>query len=1043
MRIKNFLLLILIVSIIVSGISGITATAAWVTGENLAPQAKLSAYPTGGDVGAPDSVVDGIIGTGVGGVTARWYAYPSTSINVLDAYIEFEFPMEVTLGGAKIISGQTNTSTSASDVLEDFAFQYYDGKNWIDATEIMGNTLMTLSVRFPKMVKAKKFRISSRQSKAFRIRELELYEAVDTGNNMVRVPEIDGTKYRVSYEALANLGVVDSLNGFDPESIVTKEEFIHYVLNLSNNLSFDVKEYKSSYKDVEKSKYRDEIVYAELLGYIGKDGTDKFYPKKEITYTEAVQILLSMGGYDFFAEEKGGYPMGYVYYASKTGLDNGVEPFKNDYITFGEVVMLLYNAMSMPVYECTVEDTNATATERTFIEYFRNIHHISGILYQTDRFGIPNIAPTGQVKIGDRYFNIGEADAKDYIGYHIEAWYVESGKEDTLVYISPTNRNRIYDLDKADIGTNSDFSTLYYYTEDGKERTLKIEYNAYVFLNSELGTAYTYDLFTGNGSVQLIDNDNNGSIDVIFINSVRYVMVASISNSVIYDKLGGKSIDTNNIEELIIIKNGFRCLLRDIKENDILAVFEDKGRNSLTIYANDEVVTGTVTAIKNKDNLIEIDGKQYQYIDEVKKDFEIGMMADFHMDHNGLIVYVGDKIKAGLQYGLMLGLAGDKWNVRTKIMDTNGKITEFDISDKIIHNDIPGKATELVESEMLFGSDGNFYTQVVKYQIGTDGKLKRLYTAGINAPDSKSEPELLEETQNSIVRYKDSTQYYYSKPILTEYSLGRTMIISPETIIFNCPTEVESDEEYSVSIGVNNLTAGEWVGTVCTYDLAYNSVPAVILYKKNTNKMKIGASARLSVITGKEEVYDETTGDLRLALNMYTNGIEETVIMSDKCKYDPSTSTSEFLSSFGGNYNKTDLSTLDTGDIIQYGIENGEIRVIRILAKASDLKKLKAENRGEKIQTTGGTAATYLPAIDTVFGSAYCNEAETFVVEAEGVRYTYNCPDTVIVYILDTNKGEVRKGTLNDLVYARNSSDESQVFTRANAKKMQEIMIVE
>ena len=28
------------------------------------------------------------------------------------------------------------------------------------------------------------------------------------------------------------------------------------------------------------AKYRDEIVYAELLGYIGKDGKDKFYPKK-------------------------------------------------------------------------------------------------------------------------------------------------------------------------------------------------------------------------------------------------------------------------------------------------------------------------------------------------------------------------------------------------------------------------------------------------------------------------------------------------------------------------------------------------------------------------------------------------------------------------------------------------------------------------------------------------------------------------------------------------------------------------------------------
>ena len=352
MKINKCLLLILIMTIISSSIVSIPVSAAWVTGDNLAPQAKLSAWPTGGDTGDPASVVDGVIGSGVGGTGARWYAYTN---NIAEAYIEFEFPQEVTLGGAKIISGQTNSITSAPDTLESFAIQYHDGKNWTDAAEVTGNNLMTVSVRFPKMAKSKKFRLASRQNTAFRIRELELYEAIDTGNNMVRVPEMNGTKYHIPYEALANLGVVDSLNGFDPETIVTKEEFINYILKLSDNVDFNVKEYKSSYTDVEKAKYRDEIVYAELLGYIGRAGKDKFYPKKEITYAEAVQILLSMGGYDYFAKESGGYPAGYLHYASRTGLDTGVEPLKNGYLTLGEVVVLLYNATSiiLPLKYCT------------------------------------------------------------------------------------------------------------------------------------------------------------------------------------------------------------------------------------------------------------------------------------------------------------------------------------------------------------------------------------------------------------------------------------------------------------------------------------------------------------------------------------------------------------------------------------------------------------------------------------------------------------------------------------------------------------------
>lgn len=1037
---KKCLLLTVILAIISTSIVSIPVSAAWVTGDNLAPQAKLSAWPSGGDTGEPKSVVDGVIGSGVGGVGARWYAYTG---NIAEAYIEFEFPMAVTLGGAKIISGQTNSSTSAPDTLESFAIQYYDGKNWIDATEVTGNTLMTLSVRFPKMVTSNKFRLASRQSKAFRIRELELYEAIDTGNNMIRVPELDGTKYRVPYEVLANLGVMDALDGFDPEAIVTKEEFIHYILKLSNNTNFNVKEYKSSYSDVEKSKYRDEIVYAEFLGYIGKDGNDKFLPKKEITYTEAVQIILSMGGYDYFAEQSGGYPTGYEFYASSVKLNKGVEPLKNGYITLGEVVVLLYNATSMPVYEYDRSSNGGTTTtERTFLEYFRNIHHISGILYQSDRFGIPNTAPENQVKIGDRYFNIGEADAKDYVGYHVEAWYVGSRDEKTLVYLSPSDRNRIYNFDKKDIEENSDFSALYYYTESGKERKLTIAYNAYVFLNKELGTAHTYDLYTGNGSVKLIDNDNDGSIDVIFIDSVRYMVVASVRDNVIYDKLGGKSVDTNNVDELIIMKDGFRCLTRDIKEDDVLAVSEDIGESTLTIYACDDIVTGTVTTITNSKKSVEIDGKKYQYIDGVKSDLEVGMTAEFHLDHNGIIVYVGNKIKLGLQYGLMIHFSGDESGVAAKIMDTEGKIHIYEIADKLYHNGVRSDATDLLSNNELFGG-GEFYVQVVKYQIGKDGKLKKLYTAGINAPDSETEPALIDKPQDSIVRYKDSTQYYYSKPILTEYNLGRTMILSPETIVFTCPLDDASVDEYSVTIGINGQIQGDWIGTVSTYDLAYNNIPGVLLFKRNMNKLKLSAGTTASVITGKMWVYDETTCDVKIALDMYTNGKEETVLLSNNCKYDASTSTAEFVSSFGGDYNTTDFTTLDTGDVIQYGIENNEIRVIRILAKASDLKKLKADKADAKIQTTGGSNATFLPAIDTGFGSAYSGDRETLVVEIGGVKYSYSCPNTVNVYIFNTDSNTVRKGTLNDLVYRKNSAGESKIFTRSNAKKIQDIMIVE
>ncbi|MGN0179855.1 MAG: discoidin domain-containing protein [Monoglobaceae bacterium] len=1035
MRIKRYLFLFLTLSIVISGFAGVNVSAAWVSGDNIAPAAKLSAFPVAGNQAQMKSVVDGVIGDGTG--DKRYYA----SSNQIDAYIEFDFAEEVTIGGAKIVSGQINSSTSSPDTAVSFSIQYLDGDEWRDAAEVIGNSLMTVSVRFPKPAKSTKFRFKSKQSTSFRIREIELYQAFKMGGDMVRAPELERTRYRTAFELLANLGVIEYSGSFNPEAVVTKEEFIHYILKLSQNTSFNVKGYKSSYTDVNESKYRDEIIYAELLGYIGKDGSDKFYPKKEITYTEAAQIVLSMGGYDFFAEERGGYPTGYLYYASRVGLDSNVKPMKNDYIVLGDVLNLLYNAASMPVYEYMNSGEKTTvSTGKSALEYYQNIHKISGILYQTDSFGIPEAAPSGKVKIGNEYYNIGETDAKDYIGYSIDAWYVESGSEKTLLYLSPSGKNKVYNIEKNDIRPKSDFSTLYYYNDNGEEKSLKIAYDAYVFLNGEIGAAYTDDLSGGSGSVELIDNNSDGSIDVILINSMRYMVAASVSNGVIYDKLKGKSVDTNGAKELVVIKNGLLVTLKDIKENDVLCVNEAEDSSIITIYACDSIVKGTVSELSGGDELrVKIDGTEYKYIKEVSEDLKIGTTADFHTDKDGIIVYVDNKINVGLQYGLLLGFGGDEWKVRGKLLNTSGEIKEYTLADKVIYNDASQESAKLLGDGMLFDNTGKFYKQVVKYQLNTDGKIAKLYTGGINPPEA--EPAFLEDTQSMLVRYTDAAQYYYNKPVLTAYNMGRTMVLSTDTVVFEGPDGEADDDEYSVNIGINGLTAGDWRGTACVYDLAYNGIPGALFFKKDDRPVGLDTAVNTSVIIDNFEAYDEDSDETVISLKMYTNGIEETVILSDKCKYN--VAANKFLSPFGDDYSTTDLSTLGTGDVIQYATKQNKIIAVRILAKAKDLQAAKASDIDTKIQESGGTASNVIPSLETAFGSAYSGDSSVLVLKIEDSLYPYSCPTTANVYIFNADRNNVRKASINDLVYFKNSSGESKIFIRAYRKAIKDIMIVE
>lgn len=1034
---KKITLLTLSAAVVSTAFCGTNADAAWIVGDNIVSSASVSVFPAAGNTNQLKSITDGVIGDGTG--DKRWYA----GSNQIDAYAEFKYPEKTMIGSVRVVSGQTNSSASAPEMLTSFAIQYLDGDTWKDACVVKDNTEMDLTVRFAKPAESTNFRLKSLQTSSFRLREIELYQAFKISGDMVRAPQIEDSADRVAYEALVNMGIIEERDTYNAESTVTKEEFVHYLLNITNNTGNKAEEYKSSYTDVEESKYKDDIVYAEVLGYIGKDKKDKFNPKSEITYTEAAQMILSAVGYDYFAEDKGGYPNGYIYYASKNNLKSGVNPLKNDYITYGDVVNLLYNATSIPVYEyVNGKNKTSVSTGKSFLEFYFNISKMTGIIYQNESFGIPQKTAEGKVKIGNDIYNVGETDAKDYLGYRMDVWYTEKSGEDTLVYLTPSAVNQVYTIDKKDILKKSDFNQIYYYDENDKEKSKKLDYNTYVFLNGELGAAYVDDLYNGSGSLTLIDNDGDGSINVVLIDSLRHMVAASVSNGIIYDKLGGEAIDTNNALQIDVVRNGVMAMVKDIKEDDVLSVSVADNGEIITIYASDKKVKGTVSKVNRGDEpYVEIDGKEYKFYESLTEDMQVGITAEFCLDKDGVIAYIGDRISLEVKYGLLLGIGGDEWTgVKAKLLTTDDGVKEYMFKDdKITFNDVGTEPIKLIKNNKLYDSDGKVGIQVVKYQLNSDGKISKLYADGVTAP--AVEPELLDNNQDGIVRYTDANDYYYLKPILTEYNMGRTMILNENTIVFYGPLAGGDDDEYTVSVGINGLTAGDWRGTTQVYDLSHNSIPGALLFLQNERPAGLDTAKSTSIVAETYEVYNDKTEDKAFAIKMYTAGKEETYIVSDKCKYN--LAAVKFLSPFGDDYSETDIKTIKKGDVIQYAVKNNEIIVFRVLAKIDDLMNLKEQGKSTEIQQIGGTSQTLIPALDTMFGSAYSRENNVFVAEIDGKKRPFNCPDTANVYIYDSKRNTLRKGNFGDLVYKKNSSAASQVFVRAYRKTVQDVLVVE
>lgn len=102
-------------------------------------------------------------------------------------------------------------------------------------------------------------------------------------------------------------------------------------------LDVDETHWAAGYIDIVKA-------YKIVNGY--PDGT--FRPEGEVTFAEAIKMLVATCGYLPKAEQMGGYPMGIIAVATQTGITKGV-PFAQDKpATRGDVALLVQNSLDVP-----------------------------------------------------------------------------------------------------------------------------------------------------------------------------------------------------------------------------------------------------------------------------------------------------------------------------------------------------------------------------------------------------------------------------------------------------------------------------------------------------------------------------------------------------------------------------------------------------------------------------------------------------------------------------------------------------------------------
>lgn len=742
--------------------------------------------------------------------------------------------------------------------------------------------------------------------------QLSFVYADNTSNST----ENASAEHTESIEVMNALGLTQKFSASDA-SYVTRAEFVAAVLDLMNIPTGDA---TLRFEDTQDSIYKNEISAAADLGYVSGDAK-KFNPDNIITYSEALSILVKAMGYSPVAENRGGYPGGYISVASKIKLTGGFGSDYNAEMTGGMTAQILLNAGRADMY---VADgvTKYADYDENYVTYTkgkslfwecRKIGFDTGVLSGNECTTLTDKDGLGKngIQIGDFVGSVyNSSKAFDSVGATVDYYYQYDEKSDssTVLYLKESDSsNRITEIDAEDISGYANTSLLY--NKDDKQRTVTIPVNASVIYNGKLITSYSKDgksVFEPDmGYVRLIDNDKNGSIDVVNIVSyVNYVVAGISSDNKITDKNDRtKILDFNETvvnyspARVIVDTEGKEKTLKDIKTNDVLSAVISENNEYIRAILYRKCVSGIVTGKRNNEYLT-VNSVEYKVdkncdISGIKLGTKISMQLDFRDYVAGAESENPDTIL----YGYYMKKAVDDnifGGVKIKLLDAGGMIRVFDMAESGTVDEKKYKSFDELKTIMDSVSD----YQLIAYKKNTKGEISYFDTA--SDPDNSGEVKLTAGTKEELTYYSATS------------SFGMKMIVQSDTLIFVVPSKKNAaDENLYTTITGSNLESGI-KRTVQEFSMNQNT-PAAECIVMESDTQNLSLSSDYMLIKSINEGIN-LDGESAYVVEGYRREDERRLFFSEDYDYDSlSDEEKEYI---------TDLKKLKAGDFIQFEKNN-------------------------------------------------------------------------------------------------------------------------
>lgn len=484
----------------------------------------------------------------------------------------------------------------------------------------------------------------------------------------------------------------------------------------------------------------------------------QFAPNDLVTHNQAVKAMVSFLGYDLQAESLGGYPSGYLAQAVRLQILSG-NAAGNDKITYAGVLKMLKKAIggSIAVWDSIEEDNRAVSRvlEGTdYLEYYRGIKVFKGVVSGNYLTGTDENVNYFGVYIGDDKFEVTKkADGlQEMLGCEVYVYYKENGGIKEAIYFEEGN-NRILEIADGDIASVSKGNIKYY---DGDTLCqASFAQNAALIYNGTMEKSYSAgDLnpFAGgiyDGSIKLIDADNNGVFETIVVAAFESVVVNDVRNNKIYAMYtasgnnADKVIDVSNYKDRnidIINIKGEISNLSALRRGYVANICRDKGGAIKRIIITKDSMSGEIEEISysgSEISAIKIAGAEFAVsnalviIDSQNK-LKSGMSATVFFNCNAEIALIDleSQYLSSYQKGFLIDAAEVGSLQKTAlcvIYGEDGKVNEYTFAPRISFG---GAMTDAGDVIADLGSEGDrVLRQVILYKTDAEGKISALEKA--------------------------------------------------------------------------------------------------------------------------------------------------------------------------------------------------------------------------------------------------------------------------------------------------------------------------